>query len=213
MCAASTFSDRLIAVFDEALRTLAAPAPVAARPSPDAGLEEPRLGDAERRRSAALMRVNHAGEVAAQALYVGQALTARSEEVRERLLESAREEREHLAWCAARLDDLGGRESVLGPFWFTGSALIGAVAGAFGDRRSLGFVAETERQVEAHISDHLRRLPARDTKSAAILRRMGEDEARHGALARLAGGIPVPAAVRRGMSVGGGFLRRVAYFL
>jgi ubiquinone biosynthesis monooxygenase Coq7 len=212
MRAASTVSDRLIAVFDEALRTLAA-APSASKPSPAAGLEEPRLDEGERRRSEALMRVNHAGEVAAQALYIGQALTARSEEVRERLLDSAREEREHLAWCAARLDELDGRESMLGPFWFAGSALIGAVAGAFGDRRSLGFVAETERQVEAHISDHLRRLPAGDTKSAAILRRMGEDEARHGSLARLAGGIPLPAPVREGMSAGGGFLRRVAYFL
>jgi ubiquinone biosynthesis monooxygenase Coq7 len=212
MRAASTFSDRLIAVFDEALRTLAAP-PAAARPSPAAGLEEPPLGASDRRRSAALMRVNHAGEIAAQALYVGQTLTARSDDARRRLLASAHEEREHLAWCAERLDDLGGRESLLGPFWFAGSALIGAAAGVFGDRRSLGFVAETERQVEAHIADHLQRLPAADTKSAAILRRMRDDEARHGTLAQLAGGVPLPAPVRLGMSIGGGFLRRVAYFL
>jgi ubiquinone biosynthesis monooxygenase Coq7 len=210
--ASSTFSDRLIAVFDEALRTLAArPAP--SRPSPAAGLEEPRLDDAERRRSAALMRVNHAGEIAAQALYVGQALTARSEDVRARLLDSAREERDHLAWCAERLDQIGGRESRLGPFWFAGSAVIGAAAGVLGDGRSLGFVVETERQVEAHIDDHLRRLPPRDAKSAAILTLMRQDEARHGTLAERAGGRPVPAVVRRAMSVGGGFLRRVAYFL
>lgn len=212
MRSASRFSDRVIAVFDEALRTLAA-RPTASHPSPADGLEEPRLEAAERRSSQALMRVNHAGEVAAQALYVGQALTARSDEVRARLLDAAREEREHLAWCAERLDELGGRKSVLGPFWFAGSALIGAAAGAFGDARSLGFVAETERQVGQHIEDHLGRLPPRDTKSAAILRRMGEDEARHGSLARLAGGLPLPGAVRFGMSIGGGLLRRVAYFL
>jgi ubiquinone biosynthesis monooxygenase Coq7 len=159
------------------------------------------------------MRVNHAGEIAAQALYVGQALTARSQDVRERLLESAREERDHLAWCSERLAELDGRKSLLDAFWFAGSALIGAAAGAFGDRVSLGFVAETEDQVEAHLEDHLRRLPRADTKSAAILRRMGQDEAHHGTLARLAGGASLPFPVRRAMSVGGGFLRRAAYFL
>ncbi|HEU4617790.1 MAG TPA: 2-polyprenyl-3-methyl-6-methoxy-1,4-benzoquinone monooxygenase [Gammaproteobacteria bacterium] len=205
-------ADRFVALLDEALRTIAAP-PAASRPSPAAALEEPRLTETERRRSAALMRVNHAGEVAAQALYVGQALTARSQDVRERLLESAREERDHLAWCTARLDELEGRTSLLGPFWFAGSALIGAAAGLCGDSSSLGFVAETETQVEAHLDDHLRRLPAADNKSAAILAQMREDEGRHGRLARSAGGRALPLAVRRAMSAGGGLLRRAAFLL
>lgn len=212
MATRATLPDRLIAVLDEALRTMSNAAS-ASRRSPADDVEEPSLSFAEKRRSAALMRVNHAGEVSAQALYVGQALTARSERVRERLRDSAREERDHLVWCAERIDELEGRRSLLCPLWFAGSFAIGIAAGAWSDRLSLGFVTETERQVEAHIDDHLRRLPAADAKSAAILRKMGEDEAHHGNAARLAGGVELPWPVRRIMSIGGGILRRGALFL
>ncbi|HEX5420129.1 MAG TPA: 2-polyprenyl-3-methyl-6-methoxy-1,4-benzoquinone monooxygenase [Gammaproteobacteria bacterium] len=208
----SSWPDRFIAVIDETLRAFAVP-PRTSRPSPAAEHEEPRLSLAEKRRAAALMRVNHAGEIAAQALYIGQSVAARSSAVRERLLEAAREERDHLAWCGERIEELGGRRSVLDPFWFAGSLCIGAVAGLLGDRQSLGFVAETERQVEAHLADHLRRLPSADAKSAALLRHMAEDEARHGRNAELAGGAQLPQPVRTAMRFGGGFLRRAALFL
>ncbi len=156
------------------------------------------------------MRVNHAGEVAAQALYHGQALFARSPETRELLATAAREERDHLAWCAARIDELGGRTSLLAPIWYAGSFGIGVLAGLRADPENLGFVRETERQVEAHLRDHLERLPAADEKSAAILSRMAEDEMHHGTTAALAGGAELPAAVRAAMRVGGEILRRVA---
>lgn len=204
--------DRLVAIFDEALRALAAP-PSASRPSPAEHLETPPLDRAEARRSAALMRVNHAGEIAAQALYSGQALTARSPATRDHLLRAAREERDHLGWCAARLAELGGRTSALAPFWYAGSFLIGVAAGGLGDRASLGFVVETERQVEAHLDDHLSRLPAADSKSRAILAKMAEEEAHHGAAAGLAGGVPLPPPIRKAMAIGGEVLRRTAYFV
>jgi ubiquinone biosynthesis monooxygenase Coq7 len=212
MQAPLSWPDRLIAPLDEALRALAAQ-PAAARPSPAAELSEPELSDADRRASAALLRVNHAGEIAAQALYSGQALLARSEATRRQLRAASREERDHVAWCAERLDELGGRPSVLDPLWYAGSFLIGMAAGASGDSLSLGFVAETERQVEAHLNDHLSRLPAGDRKSNAILTRMAEDEAHHGTMASLAGGAALPSAVRRGMTLGGELLRRIALVL
>lgn len=159
------------------------------------------------------MRVNHAGEVAAQALYHGQALLARSGKTREHLLDAADEERDHLAWCAERLHELGGRTSILGPLWYSGSFAIGLLAAGAGDRISLGFVAETERQVEAHLGDHLGRLPPEDAKSRAILLRMREEEARHGAAARLGGGAEIPPAARRLMGIGGGLLRKIALLL
>jgi ubiquinone biosynthesis monooxygenase Coq7 len=207
-----TWQDRLIAALDEGLRALAA-APGAARPSPATEVENSTLTDDERRASAALLRVNHAGEMAAQALYSGQALVARSAATREHLRSAAQEERDHLAWCAERLHELGGRKSLLDPLWYAGSFCIGVAAGALGDRTSFGFVAETERQVEAHLHDHLARLPIADRKSSAILTRMAEDEAHHGTMASLAGGTDLPLPVRQGMALGGGFLRRVALFL
>src|SRR5690606_15600818 len=159
-----TLRDALIAAVDEGLRTLTAVQPPS-RPNPARAAEEARLTRDEKRVSRALMRVNHAGEIAAQALYTGQAIGARAAATREHLLTAAREERDHLVWCRERLDELGGRPSVLGPFWYVGSLCIGLVAGSFGDATSLGFVAETERQVEAHLEDHLGRLPAADEKS------------------------------------------------
>ena len=142
------------------------------------------------------MRVNHAGEVAAQALYHGQAAFAHEGATRDMLLNAAREEADHLAWCRQRLDELGSKPSALGPLWYAGSFAIGALAAALGDRISLGFVAETERQVEGHIDSHLERLPAADTRSRAILEAMRQDEIEHGAAAIAAGGADLPAPVR-----------------
>ena len=209
MRTALTWPDRLIAAAEQGLRAVAAP-PVSTRPSPAAALAEPALSDDDRRTSAALMRVNHAGEIAAQALYSGQALFARSPATRQVLEDAAREERDHLAWCAARIDELGGRTSLLTPLWYAGSFGIGVLAGLRADTDSLGFVSETERQVETHLRDHLQRLPSHDEKSAAILSRMAEDEVHHGTTAALAGGVELPAAIRGCMKVGGEILRRIA---
>ena len=205
----SSCSDWLIATLDDGLRALGGAA-VAARPSPADSLPDDDLDAAQRHTSAALLRVNHAGELAAQGLYNGQALLARAATTREQLRAAAREESDHLAWCAARLDELGARASMLSPFWYAGSFCIGLLAASVGDRQSLGFVAETERQVEAHLDDHLRRLPANDHKSRAILERMAADEAHHGTMASLAGGAEMPLPIRRGMRVGGEMLRRIA---
>jgi 3-demethoxyubiquinol 3-hydroxylase len=149
-----------------------------------------------RRESAALMRINHAGEIAAQALYHGQALVARSAKTRELLLKAAREETDHLAWCEARLRELDSRPSLLNPLWYAGSFAIGAAAALLGDRASLGFVVETERQVEGHLDEHIARLPADDDRSRAILETMRTDEIAHGLSAKAAGGAELPAPVR-----------------
>ena len=186
--------DTLVTAADRALRALAGSAH-ASRPKPGAEAQAD-LSNAERRTAAALMRVNHAGEIAAQALYYGQSLAARGAATRELLERAAREESDHLAWCEERLRELGSRPSRLDPLWYAGSFAIGALAAAFGDRASLGFVAETERQVEGHLEEHLSRLPPGDGRSRAILRAMREDEARHGSSARDAGAIPLPAPVR-----------------
>ena len=206
---ATSLQDRLIIAADQALRTLAAP-PGASRSSPAESIDEPELSNEEREKSAALMRVNHAGEIAAQALYSGQAIMARRESTREHLLEAAGEEEDHLAWCAQRIDELGGRKSLLDPVWYAGSFALGVLAGAAGDEKSLGFIAETEDQVEAHISDHLERLPDSDTKSHAILDQMATDEAHHGTTARMRGGTELPQAVKSIMAVGGEILRKIA---
>ena len=153
------------------------------------------LSEVERRQSAALMRVNHAGEIAAQALYHGQALVARSDATRDMLLSAAKEESDHLAWCETRLRELGSRPSVLNPLWYCGSFAIGVLAAVTGDRTSLGFVVETERQVEGHLDEHLMRLPSGDTRSRAILNQMRTDEIGHGASAKAAGGTELPAPI------------------
>jgi 3-demethoxyubiquinol 3-hydroxylase len=178
---------------DRALRAVFAPARSVSAPTsePASALDEP-----DRALSASLMRVNHAGEISAQALYHGQALFARHARTRALLLESAREEQEHLAWCETRLRELHDGPSKLAPLWYAGSFAIGAVAASFGDAVSLGFVAETERQVEGHLDDHLRRLPAADKRSRAIVQRMQADEVEHGKRAQNAGGVPLPAPAR-----------------
>jgi ubiquinone biosynthesis monooxygenase Coq7 len=189
------FLDHLLGEIDNAIRVLAAPAGNA-RKAADAPPAEP-LPDADRQTSARLMRVNHAGEVAAQALYRGQALMARDPAVKAALQQSAAEEVDHLAWCEQRLGELQGRSSLLNPLWYAGSFVMGALAGALGDRTSLGFVAETERQVESHLSGHLERLSPRDERSRAILENMQRDEIRHGENATALGGsaLPLPATL------------------
>jgi ubiquinone biosynthesis monooxygenase Coq7 len=195
--------DTFISAADRALRALLAP-PAAGRPVPTSGAGPAReaqkadaaLSTEDKRESAALMRVNHAGEVAAQALYHAQALFARDPEVREFMLHAAREETDHLAWCEERLKELGARPSVLNPLWYAGSFGIGTLAALLGDRASLGFVAETERQVEGHLKSHLDRLPREDVRSRAIVEAMRHDEVGHGREARNAGGAALPGPVR-----------------
>lgn len=188
--------DRAILHFDRVLRAAAGGGPAAARPYPAAGVEDGTLTPAERRRSGRLMRVNHTGEVAAQALYHGQSLTARRAGVQAALEQAAGEENDHLAWCLARLRELDDRPSRLGPLWYLGSLGIGAAAGAAGDRWSLGFLAETERQVVRHLEGHLQRLPGGDHRSRAVIEQMREDEARHATTAVAAGGARLPGPVR-----------------
>jgi len=206
--------DTFISAADRALRALLAP-PAAGRPvpAPVQTKEGGALSADERRESAALMRVNHAGEVAAQALYHAQALFARDPEVREFMLHAAREETDHLAWCEARLSELGARPSVLNPLWYAGSFGIGALAALLGDKASLGFVAETERQVEGHLKSHLDRLPAEDQRSRAIVEAMCHDEAGHGRQAESAGAARLPGPVRELMRRTARVMTHTAYRL
>jgi len=192
--------DHLIIGFDRALRTLCGPA-VSLRPIPGENLPNPELSTAEKRHAAALMRVNHSGEVCAQALYQGQVLTARDDAARKTLERAAAEETEHLAWTAQRIDELGGRVSVLNPFFYAGSFAIGALSGLLGDKWSMGFLAETERQVEGHLDSHLEQLPAQDEKSRAIVAQMKEDEARHANMALAHGAAELPASVKQAMRI------------
>lgn len=201
---------RLAAVAGEAAGTLLAPA-VGERESPAEGVSEAVLSADEAREAARLMRVNHCGEVCAQALYAGQALFARDEEVRESMREAAREEIDHLAWTAQRIEALGGRQSLLNPLWYGGALAIGAAAALVSDRVSLGFVAETERQVAAHLQSHLALLPAADEKSRAIVRQMETDEQQHAAKAREMGGEELPLPARMAMRAMGRVMTRVSY--
>jgi ubiquinone biosynthesis monooxygenase Coq7 len=202
-------ADRLISAVDQALRTLAG-AHHASRPYPAEDIPETVVDPAERQRIAALMRVNHAGEVSAQALYQGQALVATDPETRASLLEAGREETDHLAWCATRIRELGSRTSLLDPVWYAGSFAIGVLAGLAGDRTSLGFVAETEKQVVEHLEGHLQQLPKDDARTRAILRQMSEDEERHGRNAMLAGGAVLPTVVRNLMKFTARIMTRTA---
>lgn len=205
--------DRVFEQVDQAVRTVLGPPPPASRPNPAEGLPDTPMTDHERRHAAALMRVNHAGEVMAQGLYQGQALTARLDEVRGAMEQAAVEEFDHLAWCEQRLLELRDRPSVLGPVWYAGAFLLGAGAGLAGDRWSLGFVSETEAQVVNHLEDHLGRLPQTDRRSRAIVEQMKVDEAHHGAEARAAGGLPLPAPARGFMALVSKVMTRTAYWL
>lgn len=210
-------TDQWLAATEGALRTLAGVAP-ASRPEPTAGPAgatggeaAPPLDDADRRLSGALMRVNHVGEVCAQALYQAQALTARSPALRAQMLAAAREETDHLAWTQSRMKALGARPSLLNPLWFAGAFAIGLLAGRLGDARSLGFVVETERQVEQHLAGHLERLPEADTVSRAVVAQMKADEARHADEALTAGAVPLPAPVQGLMRVAAKVMTTVAH--
>jgi ubiquinone biosynthesis monooxygenase Coq7 len=204
--------DSAIAAAGRALRAVFAPAR-SSRPTPQPAAAPEALSDRERATAAALMRVNHTGELAAQALYHGQALFAHSEATRRLLMEAARGESDHLAWCETRLSELGARPSLLNPCWYAGSFAIGALAALAGDRASLGFVAETERQVEGHLDSHLDRLPPSDTRSRAILEAMRAEEIAHGASATRAGGMPLPQPVRTLMRRTAAVMTGTAYWI
>lgn len=205
--------DRALIGFDQTLRTLFGQPLVTERARPGAAKEEVDLTDQERRHVGRLMRVNHTGEVCAQALYQGQAITARNEDVRDSLERSALEENDHLAWCEERLNELGGRKSFLNPLWYAGSFAMGAAAGIAGDKWSLGFVVETERQVEDHLDEHIAQVPADDQRTRAILEQMKADEVHHAEVAHSAGGAELPDTVRRAMRAVSKVMTRGAYWL
>jgi ubiquinone biosynthesis monooxygenase Coq7 len=205
-------SDRLLIEFDKALRTLFAPAPTK-RPVPGSQEPEAALSDQERAHAGALMRINHVGEVCAQALYQGQALTCHDAGLQHALQKAANEETEHLAWTERRLVELGGRTSLLNPFWYLGALTIGMAAGKLGDPWSLGFLAETERQVEAHLDHHLSALPMQDTRSRAIVAQMRLDEIAHAETAVRLGARELPAAVIMAMQFASRTMTRAAYYV
>jgi ubiquinone biosynthesis monooxygenase Coq7 len=205
--------DRLIGEADTVLRTLSNRGNQAARPSPAAGHSETELNEGQRKHVAGLMRVNHTGEVCAQALYQGQALTARLPTVREEMDHAAEEEVDHLVWCEQRLRELDSRPSLLNPAWYGLSFAVGAVAGAVGDKVSLGFVAATEERVCNHLKDHLKQLPEDDRKSRLILQQMLEDEQRHGENALEAGGTDFPRPVKDAMTVVSGLMTKSSYWV
>jgi ubiquinone biosynthesis monooxygenase Coq7 len=202
--------DKALMQVDQALRTSYGHAH-AERENPARGIEDGELGGEDEQRSAGLMRINHSGEVCAQALYFGQALSAQDAAVNGQMMQAANEETDHLAWCHERLLELNSNSSVLNPLWYLGSFTIGAVAGAAGDRWSLGFVSETERQVEAHLEGHLETLPEGDLRSRAIIEVMTKDEARHAQNARLAGGAELPEPIKRLMASTAGLMKWLAY--
>ena len=203
--------DRALAELERALSTAFGSVPEPARASPAHGIAEGSLDDDERRHAAGLMRVNHTGEVCAQALYSGQAAVARDDATRARLLAAAAEETDHLAWCAQRLDMLHSRPSLLNPLWYAGSFALGAAAALVSDGVSLGFVVETERQVEAHLGEHLQKLPQADAPSRAVVAQMQADEARHGEMAKAAGGIELPPPIPGLMRFASAVMKAVAY--
>lgn len=204
--------DRFIGAVDQALRTLFA-TPRSSRPCPVVPAEPTHLGVQERQHAAALMRVNHVGEICAQALYTAQAMATKNDELRAQLERAAREETDHLAWTKSRLDELGSRPSLLNPLWYAGAFGLGLVAGRFGDPVSLGFIVETERQVEAHLQGHLDRLPAADHASRAIVAQMKDDEAAHANHALAAGGVELPAPVKAAMRAAAKVMTTTAHYI
>ncbi len=204
--------DGLIAEFDKAVRTVFAPGR-SIRAVPGGDLDEVALAEGERQLAAAFMRVNHSGEICAQALYQGQALTSRDDSIRLVLRKAAEEEGEHLAWTERRLVELGGRKSLLNPLWYAGSLAIGLLAGRLGDTWNLSFLAETERQVEAHLDEHLRRLPESDVKSWAVIEQMRTDEVGHAHMAERLGARELPWAVKLAMRLASRAMTRTAYWI
>jgi ubiquinone biosynthesis monooxygenase Coq7 len=206
-----TFADQLISALDEAVKTLGAAPRPAGRPATVGDAIRGELSASEREDVEGVMRINHTGEVCAQALYKGQALTARSESTRAQLLEAAEEELDHLNWCEQMLDELNGRPSYLNPVWYAGSFVMGAAAGLAGDSWSLGFLVETERQVEAHLDEHLERMPEADPRSRAVLEQMKVEEAAHADHALQAGGKPLPQTIQTVMGLTADFMKAVTY--
>jgi len=203
--------DQLVAGLDDALRAIAGRPHTTERANPAATAETHQLSDAERKHAAGLMRVNHAGEIAAQGLYQGQALTAKLDSVRAQMERAALEEEAHLAWCESRLTELGSGPSALAPLWFGGAYAIGALAGAAGDRWSLGFVVETEQQVVEHLESHLEQLPEADEKSRAVVAQMRADEQEHAHLAKRAGATELPAPLKALMRLTAKMMTITAY--
>ena len=204
--------DALIIALDNGLRTVFTPAH-SVRPVPGKDLPDADLNDTEKKHAASLMRINHVGEVCAQALYQGQALTARNPGAKAALAEAAQEETEHLAWCEARISALGGRKSLLNPVWYASSLAIGMAAGVLGDKWNLGFLAETERQVGSHLASHLTELPAADVKSRAVVEQMQLDEARHAETALAHGGEALPLPVKGAMKLMSKVMTNTAYWV
>ncbi|HEY5799549.1 MAG TPA: 2-polyprenyl-3-methyl-6-methoxy-1,4-benzoquinone monooxygenase [Burkholderiaceae bacterium] len=204
--------DQLITGLDQTLRVLAGVAS-ASRPSPAAHVADVQLSDTERKHAAGLMRVNHVGEVCAQGLYNAQAQFAKTQTMRTQCQHAAREEEDHLAWTAERLQELNSRPSLLNPLWYGGAYALGTVAAHLGDRRSLGFIVETERQVEAHLASHLQRLPVQDVKSRAIVEQMRQDEVAHGASAAALGGDNPPKPVQQVMTAMAKLMTSTAYYI
>lgn len=204
--------DKLIIEFDKGLKTLTASAH-SVRPHPDENVQETDLSAEEKRHALGLMRINHCGEVCAQALYNGQSLTAKNPQIVEALQQASKEETEHLAWCEKRIHALGGRTSLLNPLWYAGSFTLGAIAGAIGDKWNLGFLAETEHQVGAHLDKHLHELPASDEKSRAILEQMKTDEAQHADTAISLGGAELPAPIKSAMKQMSKVMTSTTYYL
>jgi 3-demethoxyubiquinol 3-hydroxylase len=206
------FFDRIIFGLDNGLRTLFAQ-PFSARRQPDTGEALTPLSSEDKLSAIKLMRVNHSGEVAAQALYQGQALTARTAEARALLLEAAKEEQDHLAWCDSRIEALGGKKSLLNPLWYVGSFALGVASGVLGDKWNMAFLAETERQVEGHLVEHLDRLPVQDTQSRAVVEQMRADEARHAQTAINHGAADMPEPVKRVMKLGSKVMTTASYWV
>ncbi len=204
--------DRLIIEFDKGLRAIGAQA-MSHRKHPDATIAENILESDDKRHAAALMRINHCGEICAQALYNGQSFTSRNPQIIAALQQASSEETEHLAWCEKRITELGGRKSLLNPLWYAGSFMLGATAGALGDRWNLGFLAETERQVGEHLKKHLDQLPATDDKSRAILEQMHIDELQHAETAVKSGAAELPTPVKAAMSLVSKLMTRTAYYV
>jgi ubiquinone biosynthesis monooxygenase Coq7 len=206
------FIDQLITTFDTGLRTVFAQAN-ASRQRPDAHIDESALSEVEKKQAAALMRINHVGEVCAQALYSGQALTSRNPQIVQSLQHAANEETDHLAWCEARINELGGRKSWLNPVWYVGSFTLGAVAGAMNDKWNLGFLAETERQVSSHLQSHLNKLSESDIKTRTIVSQMQQDETEHAEEAKALGASDLPEPVKAGMEFASKIMTSTAYYV
>lgn len=207
-----TLSDQIALGIDQALRTVFGKPQVTERQNPSENIPETdALSETEKQHIAGLMRINHVGEVCAQALYQGQAMTAKLDTVKESMQRAADEENDHLAWCEQRIDELHSHKSLLNPLWYAGSFGLGALAGLAGDKWSLGFVAETEHQVVAHLDEHLTQLPEQDQRSRAILEQMKEDEGRHATVALEAGGAELPATIKKAMSLTSKIMTSAAY--